>query len=227
MLPLGILRLDTRFPRIYGDAGNAATWPFAVRIRTVSDATPERVVRNRADGLVDAFIAAGCALADEGVAGITTTCGFLCLHQRTLAAALPVPFASSSLLQAPVVARMVPSGRVGILTIDRKSLTPAHLAAVGIDAATPIEDAGDGHLAAVFLGDGRELDPATATAELIAAGGRLLAREPGLGALVLECANLPPYAGALRRALGVPCAVVAQHRDGTTLCARFHISICR
>jgi hypothetical protein len=204
MHPLGILRLDTRFPRIYGDAGNAATWPFPVRIRTVPDATPGRVVRDRADGLLDAFIAAGLALAREGVAGITTTCGFLCLHQRTLAAALPVPFASSSLLQVPVVARTVATGRVGILTIERSSLTPAHLAAVGIDAATPIEDAGGGHLAEVFLGDEGALDPAVATRELIAAGERLLARERDLGAIVLECANLPPYASALRRALGLP-----------------------
>lgn len=204
MDPLGILRLDTRFPRIYGDAGNAATWPFPVRIRTVADATPGRVVRDRADGLVDAFIAAGQALAHEGVAGITTTCGFLCLHQRTLAAALPVPFASSSLLQVPVVARTVATGRVGILTIERSSLTPAHLAAVGIDAATPIEDAGSGHLAEVFLGDGRTLDTPVATCELIAAGERLLARERGIGAIVLECANLPPYASALQRALRIP-----------------------
>jgi len=204
MDPLGILRLDTRFPRIYGDAGNAATWPFPVRIRTVAEATPGRVVRDRADGLVDAFIAAGQALAHEGVAGITTTCGFLCLHQRTLAAALPVPFASSSLLQVPVVARTVATGRVGILTIERSSLTPAHLAAVGIDAATPIEDAGSGHLAEVLLGDGRALDTAVATRELIAAGERLLARERGLGAIVLECANLPPYASALQRALRIP-----------------------
>jgi hypothetical protein len=102
------------------------------------------------------------------------------------------------------VARTVPSGRIGTLTIDRSRLPPSHPAAVDIDAATPIEDAGDGHLAAVFLGDASVLDAELATRELIEAGRRLLARDPRLGAIVLECANLPPYASALQRALGIP-----------------------
>lgn len=205
MQPIGVLRLDTRFPRIYGDAGNAGSWPFPVVIRTVADATPQRVVRERADGLVDAFLAAARALAAEGVAGITTTCGFLCLHQRTIASALPVPFASSSLLQVPWLARTTASGRIGILTIDRDSLTPAHLAAVGVDGASPIEGvAPDGHLARVFLDEAITLDWNAAFADLVAAGQRLIAREPDIGALVLECANMPPYASALRSALGLP-----------------------
>jgi hypothetical protein len=95
---LGVMILDTRFPRLFGDAGNAATWPFPVRLRIVRAATPARVVHDRAEGLVDAFINAGRELAADGVAGVTTTCGFLCLHQARIAAALQVPFASSSLL---------------------------------------------------------------------------------------------------------------------------------
>ena len=203
---LGILMLDTRFPRIYGDAGNPSTWPFPVRIRTVADATPERVVRDRAAGLVDAFIAAGCALAQEGVACITTTCGFLCLHQNAIAAALPVPFASSSLLQVSALSRVLPAGRrVGILTIDRASLTADHLDAIGIDPSTPVEGVEpDGHLASVFVGNKTTLDTVAAVRELVDAGGKLLALHRNVGAIVLECANLPPYAGALHAQLGIP-----------------------
>jgi len=203
---LGILMLDTRFPRSFGDAGNAATWPFAVRTRVVGTATPERVVRDKAEGLVDAFIAAGRALAAEGVAGITTTCGFLCLHQATIAAALPVPFASSSLLQVPLLARVLPRGRrVGILTIDRSSLTHEHLSAVGIDPETPLEGiAAASHLARVLIGNEPLLDPVTASADLIAAGRKLVDQHRDVGAIVLECANMPPYAAQLGAALGLP-----------------------
>ena len=49
-----------------------------------------------------------------------------------------------------------------------------------------------------------ELDEAEAREQVLAAGQRLLAREPGLQALVLECTNLPPYAHALREATGLP-----------------------
>ena len=206
MHPLGILTLDTQFPRIYGDAGNPSTWPFPVRIRTVASATPERVVRDRASGLVDAFVSAGRALAEDGVAGITTTCGFLCLHQHAIAASLPVPFASSSLLQVPLLARIQPAGRrVGIITIDRDSLTGDHLEALGIDPSTPIEGIEpNGHLASVFVGNGTVLDCVAGSHELVAAGSRLLARHRDIGALVLECANLPPYTGTLHARLGLP-----------------------
>jgi hypothetical protein len=206
MEPIGILMLDTRFPRIYGDAGNPATCPFPVRIRRVAGASPGRVVRDRADGLVDAFIAAGRMLAEGGVAGVTTTCGFLCLHQERIAAALPVPFASSSLLQGPAVARLLPGGRrIGILTIDRASLTGEHLRAAGLDADTPVEGVSDnGPLASVFLGDGAHPDYDAGERDLADAAQRLVARHGDIGAIVLECANLPPYASALRARLGLP-----------------------
>jgi Asp/Glu/Hydantoin racemase len=204
--PIGILLLETRFPRVYGDAGNPVTWPFPVTIRVVPDASPARVIRDRAEGLVDAFIAAGCALAAGGAAGVTTTCGFMCLHQDRIAGALPVPFASSSLLQAPMVARLLPAGRrVGILTVDGASLRPEHLQAVGIDPATPVMGTEGGtEFSRVLLGDLPALDMAAAEADLLDAGKRLIACHPEVGALVLECANMPPYAASLAAQLGVP-----------------------
>src|SRR5579864_8430647 len=93
---LGILMLEARFPRIPGDMGNAATWPFPVLYRVVKGASPQRVVRERAAGLLDAFIAAARELVALGADGITTNCGFLSLYQRELAAALAVPVATSS-----------------------------------------------------------------------------------------------------------------------------------
>ena len=198
--------LETRFPRVYGDAGNPATWPFPVRIEVVRDASPHRVVRDRADGLVDAFIDAGRRLAARGVDGITTTCGFLALHQQAITDALPVPFAGSSLLQVPLAARLLPAGRrVGILTVDAKSLGREHLLAIGADPSTPIVGTEQGaELTRVLLGDMPALDTAAAAGDLIAAGRTLLARHPDVGAVVLECANMPPYAASLARALRLP-----------------------
>ena len=51
--------------------------------------------------------------------------------------------------------------------------------------------------------DLQRLDAADAQAQVLAAAQRLLAREPGLDTLVLECTNLPPYADALRAATGL------------------------
>ena len=55
---VGILMLETRFPRIPGDIGHAVTWPFPVLYKVVRGATAERVTTARANdcstGLLDA-----------------------------------------------------------------------------------------------------------------------------------------------------------------------------
>jgi hypothetical protein len=71
---VGILMLDTRFPRIPGDMGNAITFPFPVRYHRVSGADPDLVVRRGAEGLLPAFVAGAQALEREGVGAITTNC---------------------------------------------------------------------------------------------------------------------------------------------------------
>src|SRR5580698_8328613 len=92
---VGILMLETRFPRIPGDMGNGTTWPFPVLYRVVPGASPQRVVLEGAAGLLPAFIEAARDLVRLGAEAITTNCGFLALFQRELAAAVGVPVATS------------------------------------------------------------------------------------------------------------------------------------
>jgi hypothetical protein len=202
---LGILMLQTRFPRPLGDIGNPETFSFPVRRHIVEGASPGRVVRDQAHGLVDAFVAAARSLVDEGAAAIGTSCGFLALHQRRLSAAVTVPVASSSLLQCEWLARVLPAGqRPGIVTIDAVSLSEGHLQAVGVPPGTPIEGVDpDGELASRLLRDEPSLDMAKAEAEVVAASERLC-RRANIGAVVLECTNMPPYARAVARATGRP-----------------------
>jgi Asp/Glu/hydantoin racemase len=203
---LGILMLEARFPRIPGDMGNAATWPFPVLYRVVRDASPERVVRRRAEGLLPAFIEAARELVRLGADGITTNCGFLSIFQRELAAAVEVPVATSALLQGRLIAPLLPPGRrVGVLTISRASLSSEHLEAAGLAADTPVEGTDTGReLTRAILGNELELDVAAAEADLLEAGTRLRAAHPDLGAVILECTNMAPYAAALQARLGLP-----------------------
>jgi len=203
---LGILMLDTHFARIAGDLGNPETFPFPVLIARISGATPERVVDQRAAGLLEPFAAGGEALIRAGAAGIATTCGFLSLFQRPLAERLGVPVAASSLLMVPLVERLLPAGRrAGVVTFSKSLLTPEHLMAVGAAADTPVEGVPpDGVLARVVRRGERSLDRKLVEAEVVAAGQRLAAAHPKLGAIVVECTNMPPYSRALREALRLP-----------------------
>ena len=99
---LGILMLDTSFPRIPGDVGNIRTYNFPVRTKTVAGATVQRVVFEADPSLLDAFIGAARELEAAGVAAITSSCGFLSPLQEGVARAVQVPVFLSSLMQAPL-----------------------------------------------------------------------------------------------------------------------------
>jgi Asp/Glu/hydantoin racemase len=203
---VGILMLEARFPRILGDVGNATTWPFPVLYKVVRGASPERVVRHRAEGLLDAFLEGGRELVAQGADGIVTNCGFLSLFQDDLAIACGVPVATSALMQAPLIERLLPPGRqVGILTVAAASLTPEHLAAAGVALDTPVVGTDGGRkFSRALLGNELQLDLAQAEADVLAAGDELIARHPEVGAVLLECTNMCPYARSLRDRLGLP-----------------------
>ena len=203
---LGVVMLETRFPRPRGDIGNPATFAFPVRYRTVRGASPRRVVVERDATLLAPFIEAAQALARDGVAAVTTSCGFLALFQREMADALAVPvWTSSLLLVAELEAAWGDARRVGVVTADAASLSVDHLAAVGARPDTPIEGLGLAtRFRATLLDDGAELDGAEAEAATVAAARRLVERHPEVAAIVLECTNMPPYAAAVRAATGRP-----------------------
>lgn len=205
--PLGILMLDTRFPRIPGDVGNATTWPFPVLYRVVSGASPERVVLKGAAGLLPDFIDAAKELVRLGAEAITTTGGFLSLFQKELAAAVGVPVATSSLLQVPWVQATLPPGkRVGIVTVSGSTLSPAHLEGVGVPLDTPLlgTENGKEFFRVLITAEKDDMDIDQAERDVIEAGKALVGRHPEVRAIVLECANMAPYAAPLRAEVGLP-----------------------
>ncbi|WP_137699382.1 aspartate/glutamate racemase family protein [Marimonas lutisalis] len=203
---VGILMLDARFPRIPGDMGNALTWPFPVHYKVVRDASPDRVVRRGAEGMLEAFIAAAQELERDGVDGITTNCGFLALFQEELAAAVSVPVVTSSLMQVEQVNRVLPRGRrAGVLTISATSLTPLHLERARVPEGTPIGTTEGGREFTRAILDNEEfLDVEAARADNVEAALALQKANPELGAIVLECTNMSPYAPDIARATGLP-----------------------
>lgn len=206
---LGVVMLDTRFPRPPGDVGNDQTFPVPVRRLVVPGAFPHRVVASaqalRAGGLHLRFVHALRQLEAEGARALTTSCGFLVLLQQELQAAVQVPVVSSSLLQLPAL--LAVESRVGVLTISAAHLTRDHLLAAGV----PPERLGDvlvqgmdpaGPFARPILGNLPAMDHAAAEVDVVAAALALQARAPGLRTLVLECTNMPPHEKALADATG-------------------------
>lgn len=205
---IGILTLDTCFPRIPGDMVNATTFPFPVLYKRVEGASPHRVVREGDPALLEPFLQAARELEREGVRAITTNCGFLAMFQDQMAAAVRVPVFTSSLMQVPLVHRMLlPGQSVGILTVWGKTLTERHLRGAGIGPEIPLHIAGletEQEFSRVLIDNLPELDPDLARQEHERVARRLVEQHPDIGAFVLECTNMPPYSHAIQRVTGRP-----------------------
>ena len=205
--PIGILMLETQFPRIPGDIGNATTWDFPVLYKIVKKATPDLVVRKGAPGLLEPYIQAAQELEKEGVRAITTNCGFLALFQKEMASAVNIPVFTSSLIQVPFAYVMIqPSQKVGIITVHSKSLTQKHLACVGADQIPHViyGTEGEEEFSRVILDDEMELDVDKSRDELVRVAKRMVSEHPEVGAIALECTNMPPYAPAIRKEIDLP-----------------------
>ncbi len=216
---VGVIMLDTRFPRPPGDIGNAETFGGRALYEVVPGAAAERAVRAGSPdiALLAPFLAARDRLVRAGAGLVTTSCGFLVRFQAALAEDCAVPVVSSSLLALPALARRY--GRVGVITIHAARLTPDYLAAAGAAPDTPVEGTEAGReLTQKLLGDVPDLDLAAAERDVLDAGERLKARVPGLGAALLECTNMPPYRAALSAKLRLPVfdilTVLAEHAPG-------------
>lgn len=207
---LGVVMLDTRFPRPPGDIGHPDAFGVAVRQRVVRGAWPGTIVQTaaglRAAGMGPAFVGAVQALEAEGALAITTSCGFLVLLQDELQAAVHVPVVTSSLLQLPGLLARQP--KVGVLTISAAALGTEHLLAAGVpedrlDDVVIQGVAPAGEFAAAILGNRDTLDTKLASEDVVAAARALRLREPLLQAVVLECTNMPPYRQAVEAATGL------------------------
>jgi hypothetical protein len=208
-LTLGMLMMDTKFPRALGDIGNAATWPMSVTYRVVKGAVPERLAQPEPDPqLLEPFIDGVRALEADGVRAILTSCGFLAAYQRELANAVSIPVLASSLLQVPMAASVINADqRVAIITA-RTVLTERHFNGVGWSAkdipVVQVAPHEDGPFIATFVGDAPEANMDEIDKEVASLTHDLQAHHPEVGAIVLECANLAPFGPTVRRVSGLP-----------------------
>jgi hypothetical protein len=210
---LGIIMLDTRFPRPPGDIGHPDTFGslgVPTHRHVVSGVWPEKVVQTAASlhkgRITPAFVTIARQLERRGARALTTSCGFLVLLQKDLQAAVKIPVITSSLMQLPRL--LATERRVGVLTISATRLGSEHLRSAGV----PRERVADvvvqgmpseGEFAGRILRNEATLDLALAAQEVVAAAQALQARAPDLRHLVLECTNMPPYREAIEQVTGL------------------------
>lgn len=203
---IGVLMLDSTFPRIPGDIGNAATFDFPVLYKKVEGGTPKKVVLELTKDDILPFIEAARELEQEGVRAITTSCGFLSLFQKELSDSVNIPVFTSALLFVPMLSKMLGKNKkIGIMTANSRTLTKQHLEAVGIkDIPYRIKGLEQEQEFTNFTVQNRDrVDVDLCREELINAAIDLVS-DGDIGLIVLECTNMPPYAKDIQKAVGLP-----------------------
>jgi len=205
---IGILLMESFMPFPPGDVGNATTFSFPVRYQVVRGASVEALINKADPSLLDPFVDAGMELAKEGVRAITGDCGYMVVFQQELAKRLPVPVFMSSLMQAPFIARMLkPEQEVGVIVANRRALTDKHLKAAGIDKKMHMRVVGmedQPYFRKAILDESGELVFEKVEKEVVNTVTKLVAKHRKIGAILLECSDLPPYAAAVQEAVGLP-----------------------
>ena len=206
LIRIGVIMLNTQFPRPIGDIGNPQSLPYEVLIEKVASADVAGVVvEGQPQAKVQqALLEAAKRLERQGVEVIVSSCGFLGSMQQVFNQQLSVPIITSSLMLMPFLRAVYPSASLGVITFDANKLGPEHFNGhyddkVFIQGIEPT-----GELYRVISQDLTQLDTAQAEQEVLAAAQALLARQPEIELLLLECTNLPPYRGVLQQQLALP-----------------------
>ncbi len=204
---IGIILLENYAPFIPGDVANATTYDFPVRFQRVKDFSVDRIFRHDMTFL-DSVLAAGRDLVREGVRAITGDCGFMVIYQDELAQELNVPVFMSSLLQIPFLSRVIGKDKkIGIITADSRVLDEYVLQKVGVNSDSNLVIKGlekKDHFVSAIIKEEGLLYSEKLEAEVISTTQDLVAEDPKVKIILLECSVLPPYGAAIQMAINLP-----------------------
>jgi hypothetical protein len=201
--PKGLEQLES----LPGNSVNPESYPFPVIFRRVKGANYNSVLHNPHSGILDVMVSDGMAMVEQGVRAIITSCGFNAIFQKKLAKALPVPVFTSTLIQIPFILSSIGCKKLAVITASKQALKPAHFGAVGVEDMSGIEIYGmdeQPEWSKIHLTPDQPLSIKTVEKEVISTAVTAQKEIPELGAILLECTDLPPFAPAIREAVKVP-----------------------
>lgn len=207
---IGILMMDTVFPRLVGDIGNARTYKVPVRYYTVRNLSTDKMNASNAEKLLlQPFIDAAKELEKEGCKAITTSCSFLAGFQKQLADAVDIPVFTNTLILAPFIQTMLNSKRkIGILTEKSDLFHEDYFQQLGWssqDISVCISGMPeDSPFSKLFIQDNLEEDIEVLEECIKELTLRHMEQNPDTGAIILECTNFAPFTNLIQSICGVP-----------------------
>jgi hypothetical protein len=203
---IGILVLDLWYPYIPGNVANGSTFNFPVLFKILKGSTGQQIT-TAAPALCEMTIEGGKELEQQGVRAIVGACGYFANFQEEAAKRLNVPAFLSSVLQAPIIMRgLKPEQKLGIICANGPAFTPSLLAQCGVSDLSRVVVVGAQdcpEFRNIIEGTGHFIS-AKIEKELVDLAKGLVSKNPEVGAILLECSDMPPYAWAIQNAVRLP-----------------------
>ena len=202
--PIGIIAIRLDYPKLPGNVVNASTYGYPVRFEEVVFQIEQLFAGDPA--IAEPVIAAAQKLEAEGVSAIVGACGFFAHFQELVADAVDVPVFMSSLAQVPLIETGLKRNQsILVFAADGASVDDALLAHVGASSGRLIvQNLGDREAFAPIRWGRTALDNGALIDDLVALAKSQVEAHPGIGAILLECSDLPPYSADIRDATGLP-----------------------
>lgn len=213
---LGVMLLDEVYPGFPGDVRNASAYPFPIQYDVVENVDIVKLVHtdDKSECLQPTLDAAR-RLERMGCRAIVGECGYFAYFQQAVAGHVAVPVFMSSLLQVPLMQRLVGlENKVGIVCANRSCLTAEHLRNVGIDPSSNLaivgveDDYETPHFDSLWAEGKRPAIPMSdfdaAAAGFLAPCKDFVAKNPEMRAMLLECTGFQPFARIVQREIGLP-----------------------
>lgn len=201
---IGIIAVDLKYPKLPGNVVNATTFEYPVLYKKV-EFEIEKLLKGDPE-IETIIINAAKDLEKDGVRAVIGACGFFANFQKSVAESIDIPAYLSSLIQIPMIKTgLKTSQKVGVLTASVDNITEDTLRNVGAsmddcilmgiefeDGFTPIRE------------DLRNMDNTLMCDTVVKAAIEMVNEHPEIGAILLECSDMPPYAHEIQKHLNLP-----------------------
>ena len=181
--PVGVLCLDSLFPKPRGHLRNPLTFGFPVVTRVITGVDVPRLLFNPTPDLLEPFVQAARELEADGVRAVTGSCGFMARFQGQIARELKVPVLLSSLVQLPLL-RLLHGENRDAVRIQ------------GMDEQPEFRET-------ILENKRHDFDLDRLEQEIVGTA-EAFARTRALDALLLECTDLSAFAEPIQKATGIP-----------------------
>lgn len=201
---IGIIAVDLKYPKLPGNVVNATTYQFPVLYKKVTFEIEQLFEGN--SNIKEVIIEAAKELEKEGVRAVVGACGFFANFQKDVADALEIPAFLSSMVQLPMIKIGLKSGKkIGIITASGNDITDKMLHDMGVSPEDCyIEDIGSVDGFKTIRYEYPYLDNESVAETVVQAAKNLVEQHDDVGAILLECSDIPPYAYMVQDAVNLP-----------------------